>query len=108
LSRRGFLYVKDGFEAELEGRVDRDRLLDFGQIVGFQDGVSAELTDADEELMEGEGLGYFPFLKKMSRIRFWAASWSAAEPPGRSHQVNTYFISRTPFPRPPPGQLRSG
>jgi hypothetical protein len=65
LSRRRFLDVKDGFEAELEGRVDRNRLLDFGQIVGFQDGVSAELTDADKELMEGEGLGYFPFLKNV-------------------------------------------
>src|SRR5829696_2134754 len=35
---------------------------------------------------------------KTSRIRFWATSWSAAEPPGRSHQVNTYFISHAPFP----------
>src|SRR5918993_1095878 len=35
---------------------------------------------------------------KTSRIRFWASSWSAAEPPGRSHQVNTYFISQAPFP----------
>src|ERR671913_153872 len=35
---------------------------------------------------------------KTSRIRFWASSWSAAEPPGRSHQVNTYFISHAPFP----------
>src|SRR5918997_6449500 len=36
---------------------------------------------------------------KMSRIRFWATSWSAAEPPGRSHQVNTYFIWHAPFLR---------
>jgi hypothetical protein len=65
LSRSRFLYVKDGFEAELEGRVDCDRLLDFGQIVGFQDGVSAELTDAHDELMEGDGFGYFPFLENV-------------------------------------------
>jgi len=65
LSRCGFLDVKDGFKAELEGRVDRDRHLDFGQIVGLQDSVSAELTDADEELMEGEGLGYPPFLENV-------------------------------------------
>ena len=63
MSRRGFLDVEDGFEAKLEGRVDRDRLLDFGQIVGFQDGVSAQLADADEELVEGDGLGYLSVLE---------------------------------------------
>ena len=63
MGRRGFLDVEDGFEAEPEARVDRGRLLELGQIVGFQDGVPAQLADADEELVEGDGIGYFPILE---------------------------------------------
>lgn len=52
----GVHHVHDRLDGEGEGRVDGGEVLQVGRRLGLDDGVPAELAEADDELVEGQAL----------------------------------------------------